>query len=66
MFENVPAGKSSQLINMSTSYLCVQSIRLFTCLHVFVLSVLSGAAAGSGSSGASAGQTGPEGGVDPQ
>lgn len=33
---------------------------------VLVLSVLSGASAGTGSSGAAAGQTGPEGGVDPQ
>lgn len=33
---------------------------------MFVLSVLRRAPAGPGSSGASAGQTGPEGGMDPQ
>lgn len=52
----------------------VTSARLFKCFFFsvlnlcgfFVFSVLSGAPAGAGSSGASTGQTGPEGGVDPQ
>lgn len=63
MFENVPTGKRS-----TVAAFCFGYVLFLWCEYalIFLFSVLSWAPAGTGSSGAAAGQTGAEGGVDPQ